>query len=118
MRPVFLTGAALGLLLAPTPSLAAREVTYGAQVGVALPAGPARQEGFKSGGPSLGFHALVDLGGGHALRPRIEWTHNRRECTEALGAGAAPRTRVAGTARTLSLGADYLFHPQGRTEGL
>lgn len=117
MRHAFIQGAAALLALAPAPSLAARDVAFGFQAGIAFPAGPIRQDGIKAGGPSLGFHALVDLGGGHALRPRLEWTRNRGDHSEILAGGAPAVLRSTGAARTFSLGADYLFHPLGRVEG-
>jgi len=44
-------------------------VAPGAQIGIALPARRIREAGTKAGGPSLGFHALVNLGRGHAPGP-------------------------------------------------
>lgn len=67
--PLVLAGAALA-----AAALSAQDVHFGLAAGLSLPTGDLKTYTDNRTGFSLGAHALVDLGDGHTLRPRLDYT--------------------------------------------
>ena len=54
-------------------ALAAADTSFGLQAGVLMPTGDLAKLTGDSVGMSIGAHLLVDLGGGHTVRPRLDF---------------------------------------------
>lgn len=86
----------------------AEEPRFGLQLHANLPTGDLKEAVDNKPGAGLGAHVTFDLGAGHVLRPRFD-------------AVFYPEGTVNGfktKASDLSLGADYLYFPGGKPDGL
>ncbi len=114
--------AALSLALVPLAAGESEAPVYGFQVGSVLTNGDLRSLGAKSG-PTAGFQAVVDLGGGHAIRPRADWTQLIHDYFKSglVFTGVDPtqvQTDGNFAIQSLSMGADYLYHLDAERKGL
>jgi opacity protein-like surface antigen len=89
-------------------SLQAEAPRYGVQGLVNIPLGDLKTYVDSKPGPGIGVHGTFDLGDGHMLRPRLDYSI----FPEASFAS------VKQTASYLSLGGDYLYFIAGKPEGL
>jgi opacity protein-like surface antigen len=86
----------------------AEEPRFGLQFHANLPTGDLKDAVDNKPGAGLGAHVTFDLGAGHVIRPRFD-------------AVFFPEGSVQGfktKASDLSLGADYLYFPSGKPDGL
>jgi hypothetical protein len=100
--------ATLALLAAAALSLGAEAPRYGVQGLVNLPLGDLKDYVDSKPGPGFGIHGTFDLGDGHMLRPRLDYSI----FPEASFAS------VKQTATAFGLGGDYLYFLAGKPEGL
>lgn len=98
----------LAILAAAALSLGAEAPRYGVQGLVNVPLGDLKDYVDSKPGPGIGIHGTFDLGDGHMLRPRLDYS----VYPEASFAS------VKKTASNLSLGCDYLYFIAGKPEGL
>lgn len=98
----------LAVLAAAALSLQAEAPRYGVQGLVSIPLGDLKEYVDSKPGPGFGVHGTFDLGDGHMLRPRLDYSL----FPEASFAA------IKQTATTLSLGGDYLYFIAGKPEGL
>ena len=105
MKTSFLS--TLALLATAALSLQAEAPRYGVQGLVNLPLGDLKTYVDNNLGIGIGVHGTFDLGGGHMLRPRLDYSLYQQ----------ASRASVKQTASYLSLGGDYLYFISGRPEG-
>ena len=98
----------LATLAAAALSLGAEAPRYGVQGLVNIPLGDLKDYVDSKPGPGIGVHGTFDLGDGHMLRPRLDFS----VFPEASFAS------LTQTASSLSLGGDYLYFIVGKTEGL
>jgi len=89
-------------LLAAQP-VSAQEVRYGFQATIAKPEGDLSTAMDGQVGFGLGIHALIDLKGGHAILPRLDYTTYKHSSN-----GLDENVKV------LSLGADYDYFTGGK----
>ena len=104
-RLTALTTVALGF---GSATAQAEEPRFGLQVHASIPSGDLKTAVDNKPGAGLGAHVTFDLSGGHLIRPRFD-------------AVLFPESDLSGfktKARDLSLGADYLYFPGGRPDGL
>lgn len=94
--------------LAGALSLQAEAPRYGVQGLVNIPLADLRNYVDSKPGPGIGIHGTFDLGDGHMVRPRLDYT---------IYPEAAFAT-VKQTASHVSLGVDYLYFLAGRPERL
>jgi opacity protein-like surface antigen len=95
-------------ILAAALSLQAEAPRYGVQGLVNIPLGDLKEYVDSKPGPGFGVHGTFDLGDGHMLRPRLDYS---------LFPEASFAT-IKQTATSLSLGGDYLYFIAGKPEGL
>lgn len=86
-----LTNIAFSAFLLSGSFLGAQDLLYGLQAGATLPQGDVKNNLHLTTGYSLGVNLLIDLGGGHAIVPRLDYTAFSGE------------SFVVGVASTLSL---------------
>lgn len=98
----------LAILAAAALSLGAEAPRYGVQGLVNIPLGDLKTYVDSKPGPGVGIHGTFDLGDGHMLRPRLDYS----VYPEASFAS------IKRTASNLSLGGDYLYFIAGKPEGL
>ena len=98
----------LTILAATALSLQAETPRYGVQGLVNIPLGDLKTYVDSKPGPGIGVHGTFDLGDGHMLRPRLDFS----VFPEASFA------TIKQTATSLSLGGDYLYFLAGKPEGL
>ena len=98
----------LAILAAAALSLHAEAPRYGVQGLVNIPLGDLKEYVDSKPGPGFGVHGTFDLGDGHMLRPRLDYS---------LFPEASFAT-IKQTATSLSLGGDYLYFIAGKPEGL
>jgi len=98
----------LTILAATALSLQAEAPRYGVQGLVNVPLGDLKNYADSKPGPGVGVHGTFDLGDGHMLRPRLDYS----VFPEASFAS------VKQTASYLSLGGDYIYFIAGKPEGL
>ena len=99
---------AAALLAFGSVTAGAEEPRFGLQVHANLPSGDLKTAVDNKPGVGLGAHVTFDLSGGHLLRPRFD-------------AVFFPEGNLNGfktKATDLSLGADYLYFPGGKPDGL
>lgn len=98
-------------LLALSASARAAEDRFGLEAGSALPLGSLKTAVGGGVGLGLGLHVFVDLGGGHALRPRLEDWRIR----STVGYTAVPAYRYWNTLNVAQgeLALDYLYFFEG-----
>ncbi|HJV48423.1 MAG TPA: outer membrane beta-barrel protein [Geothrix sp.] len=94
--------------LAATSSLQAEAPRYGVQGLVNLPLGDLKTYVDNKPGPGFGIHGTFDLGEGHMLRPRLDYSLYPE----------ASFTTIKQTASNISLGGDYLYFIAEKPEGL
>ena len=99
---------ALALLATAALSLQAEAPRYGVQGLVNIPLGDLRDYVDNKPGPGIGVHGTFDLGDGHMLRPRLDYS----------AFPEASFDTIKQTATTISLGGDYLYFIAGKPEGL
>jgi opacity protein-like surface antigen len=106
---------AIALLAFGTAALSAQETRVGVQAGLALPSGDLSRKEMLGSDPglNLGAHAVIDLGQGHAIRPRTDYAHFR-ENSMRWGSGFSSTFKAS----NLSLGVDYLYFVNHRSTGL
>lgn len=95
-------------VLATALSLQAEAPRYGVQGLVNVPLGDLKDYVDSKPGPGLGVHGTFDLGDGHMLRPRLDYSVFPEASFAALKQEAT----------SLSLGGDYLYFLAGKPEGL
>ncbi|HEY3401046.1 MAG TPA: outer membrane beta-barrel protein [Geothrix sp.] len=98
----------LAILAAAALSLQAEAPRYGVQGLVNIPLGDLKDFVDSKPGPGVGVHGTFDLGDGHMLRPRLDYTLYPE----------ASFASVKQSATSLSLGGDYLYFIAGKPEGL
>ena len=98
----------LAVLAFAALSLQAEAPRYGVQGLVNIPLGDLKTYVDSKPGPGFGIHGTFDLGDGHMLRPRLDYS---------LFPEASFAT-IKQTATSLSLGGDYLYFIAGKPEGL
>jgi opacity protein-like surface antigen len=98
----------LAILAATALSLQAEAPRYGVQGLVNIPLGDLKDFVDSKPGPGVGVHGTFDLGDGHMLRPRLDYTLYPE----------ASFASVKQSATSLSLGGDYLYFIAGKPEGL
>lgn len=97
------------LAIALAASLArAEDPRFGVQAHGNVPTGDLKDAVDSKLGVGGGAHVTFDLGDGHMIRPRIDYTFFPEATVSAI------RNKV----NDLSLGADYLYFISGKTEGL
>lgn len=89
-------------------SLRAEAPCYGVQGLVNIPRSDLKKYVDSKPGPGFGVHGTFDLGDGHMLRPRLDYS---------LFPEASFAT-LKQTASSLSLGGDYLYFLAGKPEGI
>lgn len=94
-------------VLATSLSLRAEAPRYGVQGLVNIPLGDLKDLVDSKPGPGIGVHGTFDLGDGHMLRPRLDYTIYPE----------ASFATVKQSATALSLGGDYLYFLAGKPEG-
>jgi hypothetical protein len=99
---------AFAVLAVATLSLQAEGPRYGVQGLVNLPLGDLKTYVDKNPGMGLGVQGTFDLGNGHMLRPRLDYSIFQQATI------AAAKQNVS----YLSLGGDYLYFIAGKPEGL
>ena len=99
----------LALVAATALGLQAQDVRFGVQATVNQPQSDLKDAVDSKLGFGVGAHALVDFGGGHALRPRVDylWFPEYK-----------PAPGVSLKVNNLSAGADYLYFVEGKQEGV
>jgi len=97
----------LAILAAAALSLRAEPPRYGVQGLVNIPLGDLKDFVDSKPGPGFGVHGTFDLGDGHMLRPRLDYTIFPE----------ASFATIKQTATSLSLGGDYLYFIAGKPEG-
>ena len=98
----------LAVLAAAALSLQAEAPRYGVQGLVNIPLGDLKEYVDSNPGPGFGVHGTFDLGDGHMLRPRLDYSIFPE----------ASFATIKQTATSLSLGGDYLYFITGKPEGL
>ncbi|WP_257305761.1 porin family protein [Geothrix campi] len=98
----------LAILAAAASSLYAEAPRYGVQGLVNIPLGDLKDFVDNKPGPGLGVHGTFDLGNGHMLRPRLDYSVYPEATFGSLKQNAS----------NLSLGGDYLYFLAGKPEGL
>ena len=98
----------LAILAAAGVSLREYAPRFGVQVVVIGPMGYLTTYVDSKPGPGIGVHGTFDLGDGHMVRPRLDYSIYPE----------ASFATVKQTASYLSLGGDYLFFIAGKPEGL
>lgn len=108
LRTIALMAAALA-----APALSAQEgPRFGLQAGLNLPQADLKDAVDSKVGLNIGAHLALDLRGGHMLRPRVDYTWFPEYTLSDFGASASVKFS------SLGLGADYLYFPAGKPEGL
>jgi opacity protein-like surface antigen len=97
----------LAILAAASLALRAEAPRYGVQGLVNVPLGDLKDFVDSKPGPGVGVHGTFDLGDGHMLRPRLDYTIYPE----------ASFATVKQSATSLSLGGDYLYFLAGKPEG-
>lgn len=97
----------LALLTAAGLSLQAEPPRYGVQGLVNVPLGDLKDFVDSKPGPGLGVHGTFDLGDGHMLRPRLDYSVYPEASFGTLKQNAS----------SLSLGGDYLYFLAEKPEG-
>ena len=95
-------------MLATTLSLQAESPRYGVQGLVSVPLGDLKDYVDSKPGPGVGIHGTFDLGDGHMVRPRLDYSVFPEASFAAIKQNAS----------YLSLGGDYLYFIAGKPEGL
>jgi opacity protein-like surface antigen len=90
----------------------AEDPRFGVQVHGNIPTGDLKDTVDSKLGLGGGAHVTFDLGDGHLIRPRLDYTFFPET---SLNSGAAS---VKNKVNDLSVGADYLYFLNGKTEGL
>jgi len=98
----------LAILATTVPSLRAEAPRYGVQGLVNIPLGDLKTYVDNNPGIGIGVHGTFDLGDGHMLRPRLDYSLYQQ----------ATLATARQTASYLSLGGDYLYFIAGKPEGL
>ena len=99
--------APLALVAAP---LAAQDAHFGIQAGVNIPQSDLKDFVDSKLGFTLGANVAVDLGSGHVIRPRADYGFYSASVSD-------PLFTSDNKAKTLFVGADYLYFPAQRMEG-
>lgn len=102
-----LSPTALAILALASLPLAAEAPRYGVQGLINLPLGDLKDYVDSKPGPGIGIHGTFDLGDGHMVRPRLDYSIYPE----------ATFSTVKRTASNLSLGGDYLYFLAGKAEG-
>ncbi len=104
----------LALMLAPlalaAAPLAAQDAHFGIQAGVNFPQSDLKEFIDNKLGITVGAHVAVDLGSGHVIRPRLDYAFYSASVSNPLFTDDRK-------AKTLFVGADYLYFPAQRMEG-
>jgi hypothetical protein len=98
---------ALAILAAAALSLRAEPPRYGVQGLVNIPLGDLRTYADSNLGVGIGVHGTFDLGEGHMLRPRLDYSLYQQ----------ASMATNRQSASCLGLGGDYLYFITGQPEG-
>ena len=101
MKLLLLVLAPLALAAAP---LAAQDAHFGIQAGVNIPQSDLKDFVDSKLGGTLGVNATVDLGSGHVIRPRLDYGYYSASVSNPLFTND-------NKAKTLFVGADYLYFP-------
>ena len=107
MKRLLLVLAPLALAAAP---LAAQDAHFGVQAGVNIPQSDLKDFVDSKLGFTVGANATVDLGSGHAIRPRVDYGFYSASVSN-------PIFTSDNKVKALSLGADYMYFPAQRMEG-
>lgn len=106
MKRLLLVLAPLALAAAP---LAAQDAAFGIQAGVNFPQSDLKDFVDNKLGFTVGANAMVDLGSGHVIRPRVDYGSYSSSFSDPVFGGDHK-------VKALSLGADYLYFPAQRME--
>ena len=98
----------LAILAATAFSLQAEPPRYGVQGLVNIPMGDLKTYVDSNPGIGIGVQGTFDLGDGHMLRPRLDYSFYQQATISSIKQNAS----------YLSLGGDYLYFIAGKPEGL
>ena len=98
----------LAILAATAYSLQAEPPRYGVQGLVSIPMGDLKTYVDSNPGIGIGVQGTFDLGDGHMLRPRLDYSFYQQATISSIKQNAS----------YLSLGGDYLYFIAGKPEGL
>jgi opacity protein-like surface antigen len=101
------------LLLASLPGVQAQEIKWGFQLGAAFPTRSLPSD--DSFPIALGAHAGIALGGGHVLRPRVDFVSMKNQKMISGQRGGSTTYEEKATLSSAEL--EYLFHFSGRVQG-
>ncbi|NTV74633.1 MAG: porin family protein [Holophaga sp.] len=106
---------AFSTLILCAASLSAADFTGGVQLGPAFPLGDMKSLADGNAGAQLVLFGRWDLGGGHAIRARLDGTSAKGTpgSFDTPFGKVANSARVEATASLGTLGADYLYHFDG-----
>jgi opacity protein-like surface antigen len=107
-----LSATTLALLAAATLSLQAEAPRYGVQGSANIPLRDLKTFVDNKPGAGFGVHGTIDLGDGHMVRPRLDYSFY----SEASISTSSSTVRQS--ASNLSLGGDYLYFIAGKPEAL
>jgi hypothetical protein len=108
---------ALGLVLLSGAGLSAQDVRFGVQAHGNAPLGDLKDAVDSKPGFGAGVHLTWNLGGGHAIRPRLDYIffpENGAYAADGYGVSASGKYKVS----DLAVGVDYLYFIEGKDEGL
>ena len=94
-------------ILTTIPPLRAETPRYGVQGLINIPLTDLKKYVDSKPGPGVGVHGTFDLGDGHMLRPRLDYTVYPEAAFATLKQ----------TATNIGLGGDYLYFVAGKPEG-
>ncbi len=107
---------ALGCVLLSGAGLSAQEVRFGLQANGNAPLGDLKDAVDSKPGLGIGAHLTWNLGGGHVIRPRVDYLffpENSAYAAADYGVSASGKYKV----NDLSGGVDYLYFLEGKDEG-
>ena len=114
LSSILISGAMLALL-GPTTALQAQEVRYGVQVQWNIPMDDLKTFVDNRAGFGGGVHMTSDFGGGHVLRPRLDYVvypENVNFLQPIFGANASGKAKAS----FFSAGLEYLYNFSGKAD--
>ncbi|GLH69724.1 hypothetical protein GETHPA_12570 [Geothrix rubra] len=105
MRKIHHLALGLSTLALSGVSLSAQQYSFGGQVSAAIPTGPLASKDWQDGKPGagVGVHMVIDLQGGHALVPRLDYTRFKKS-----------ESGVDRKVQTYQFGVDYNYFLSGK----
>ncbi len=105
MRKIHHLALGLSALALSGVSLSAQQYSFGGQVSAAIPTGPLASKDWQDGklGAGVGLHVVIDLQGGHALVPRLDYSRFKKS-----------ESGVDRKVQTYQFGVDYNYFLSGK----